>query len=283
MGGREVANGNPSALGLSDRRLSPKFLRPDGCYFQLQLALVGADTHLVRICPSRNYVITVTATENTGASQQFALSVFFTAPSVAPQTLPDVSLLIPSQPVQLGTHYSYAPPTGETVFPDTAFPVYTRASVQYILSCAASIDKDSVNDNTYLLNGVLAIDVLENTSSGGGSSFWYTTPMSVGYGLPVVAPQPQWYILFNEIGKDTTLNTPVTLPFGGNTDGSASEIYSETMGDIFSYATGYEVVNNAATYGIGGDVAQDIGNSMLGGAAALKATFDAYVAAGAPF
>jgi hypothetical protein len=107
--------------------------------------------------------------------------------------------------------------------------------------------------------------------------------MSVGYGLPVLTPQTQWFILFNEIGKDTTLNTPVTFPFGGNTDGSASEIYSETMGDIFSYATGYEVVNNAARYGIGDEAALDIGNSMLIGAAALKATFDAYVAAGAPF
>ena len=238
------------------------------------------------ISASQNYVITVTATENTGASQQFAFPVFFTAPSVTPQTLPNVSFQIPSQPIQLGTHYGTAQPTGETVFPDSVFPVYTRASMQYILSCAAAIDKDFVNDNTYLLNGVFAIDMLENTSFGGGYSFWYTTPMSVGYGLPVLTPQIQWYILFNEIGKDTTLNSPVTFPFGGNTDGSASEIYSETMGAIFSFATGYELVNNAAKYGIGDDVAQDIGNWMLTGASTGvigKQAYDAYVAAGAPF
>jgi hypothetical protein len=232
---------------------------------------------------SRNYVVTVTATENTGTSQQFAFPIFLTAPSVTPQTLPNVSFQIPSQPIHFGTHYSYPPPTGETVFSDSAFPVYTRASMQYILSCAAAIDQELANGNVYLLSGVFAIDMLENTSFGGGYSFWYTTPMSVGYGLPVLTPQIQWFILFNEIGKDTTLNTPVTFPFGGNTDGSASEIYSETMGAIFSYATGYEVVNNAATYGISNDVALDIGNSMLIGAANLKANYDAYVAAGAPF
>jgi hypothetical protein len=123
---------------------------------------------------SRNYVITVTATENTGASQQFAFSIFFTAPSVTPRILPNVSFQIPSQPIQFGTHYNYPPPTaatGETVFPDSAFPVYTRASVQYILSCAAAIDEDFVNDNTYLLNGVFAMDMLENISWGGAIHF----------------------------------------------------------------------------------------------------------------
>jgi len=128
--------------------------------------------------------------------------------------------------------------------------------------------------------------MLENTSFGGGYSFWYTTPMSVGYGLPVLTPQIQWYILFNEIGKDTTLNSPVTFPFGGNTDGSASEIYSETMGAIFSFATGYELVNNAAKYGIGDDFAQDIGNWMLTGASTGvigKQSYDAYVCCGGAF
>jgi hypothetical protein len=230
-----------------------------------------------------NYVITVIATENTGVKQSFAFPVFFTAPSVVGQAFPGVAFQIPSQPVQFGSHYTYAPPTGETIFSDSAFPVYPRASVRDVLNCAAAIDQDFANGNVYLLNGVFAIDMLENTSFGGGYSFWYTTPMSVGYGLPVLTPQVQWPILFNEIGKDTALNTPVTLPFGGNTDGSASEIYSETMGDIFSYATGYELVNSAAICGIGDAVALDIGNSMLIGAAALKASYDAYVAAGAPF
>jgi hypothetical protein len=57
-------------------------------------------------------------------------------------------------------------------------------------------------------------------------------------------------IRFNEIGKDTTLNTPTSLTYGGNTDGNASEIYSETMGDIFSYASGCQLVSNPLTYGI---------------------------------
>ncbi len=151
-----------------------------------------------------------------------------------------------------------------------------------ILAADAAISKDFANDNVYLLNGKFAIDMLQITSFNGGASLWFATPMAVGYSTGVVNP-PLWFILFNEIGKDTTLNSPVNLPFGGNTDGNASEIYSETMGDIFSYGTGFELVNKASFYGISNDVASDIGNSLLGGAAALKAQFDSYVASGAPF
>jgi hypothetical protein len=197
--------------------------------------------------------------------------------------LPGISFQIPSQPVELQSHYDgYAPPTGETFFSDSSFPIYSRSHVAYILAAVSSIDYNFANNNSFLLNGVFSIDMLENSSFGGGYCFWYTTPMSVGYGPTVVNP-PMWYILFNEIGKDTTLNTPVSFPFGGHTDGNASEIYSETMGDIFSYAAGCQLVSNPASYGIGPDVASDIRNSMLAGAAALQATFNAYVAAGAPF
>lgn len=57
----------------------------------------------------------------------------------------------------------------------------------------------------------------------------------------------------------------------GNTDGDASEIYSETMGAIFSYAAGCHLVSNAASYFIGPDVALDIQNSLLIGAGGLTA------------
>jgi hypothetical protein len=230
----------------------------------------------------QNYVITVTATENNESTQQFSFPVFFVVPSITQQTLPGVSFQIPSQTVQLQTHYPYPLPTDVTVFSDSSFPTYSRPDVAYILTSLASIDYTFANNNSFLLNGVFSIDMLEVTDFSGGVSYWYTTPMSVGYGPTIVDP-PTWYILFNEIGKDTTLNTPVSLPFGGNTDGNASEIYAETMGDIFSYAAGCQLISNAASYGIGAEVALDIQNSMFGGAAALQSTFNAYVAAGAPF
>ena len=107
--------------------------------------------------------------------------------------------------------------------------------------------------------------------------------MSVGYYDTLVDPSPQWYLLFNEIGKDTTLNTPTSFPYGGNTDGGASEIYSETMGDIFSYASGCQLVSNAASYGIGPDVTADIQSSMLAGAANLQTQFNQYVTNGATY
>jgi Abnormal spindle-like microcephaly-assoc'd, ASPM-SPD-2-Hydin len=239
---------------------------------------------------SQNYVVTVTATENSGATQQFSFPVFFTAPPITQQSLPGVSFQIPSQQPTLQTHWpAYAPPTDVTVFSSSSFPIYSSSDVAYILASASSIDYSFANNNSFLLNGVFSIDMLENTGTNppGGLSFWYTTPMSVGYAPTILVGtnfQPiQWNILFNEIGKDTTLNTPVSLTYGGNTDGDASEIYSETMGDIFSYAAGCQLISNAASYSIGSDVALDIRNSMLSGAAALQGTFNQYVANGAPF
>jgi hypothetical protein len=232
---------------------------------------------------SQNYVITVTATENSGTTQQFSFPVFFTAPTIAEQSLPGISFQIPSQPVTLQTHYNYPLPTGVTDFSNSSFPTYSRSDEAYILASASAIDYNFANNNSFLSNGVFSIDMLENSTYSGGLSVWWTTPMSVGYGPTILNAPIQWYILFNEIGKDTTLNTPITFPYGGNTDGDASEIYSETMGDIFSYASACQLVSNAASYGIGSDVALDIRNSMLSGAAALQGTFNAYISTGAPF
>lgn len=263
---------------------------------------------------SQNYVIKITATENNGTTQKFSLPIFFVAPSITQKPLPGVSFQIPSQMPTLGSHWaSYAPPSGETAFPDSSFTVYSRSDVAYILAAVSSIQEDFANNNTFLLprrrelpleysagvgalrpgaqvlpvHGLLQIDMLEETSLSGGLCFWFTTPMSLAFSsdiLTALVPSSlHWHILFNEPGKDVTLNSPVRLTYGGHTDGNASEIYSETMGDIFSYAAGCELVSNAASYGLGDEVAADIGDAMLNGAASLQASFNAYVAAGAPF
>jgi hypothetical protein len=230
-----------------------------------------------------NYVISITATENSGATQQFSLAVLFTAPVITPQSLPGVSFQIPSTSVTFQSHWpGYTPPTDVTYFSNSSFPVYSSSDMAYILAAISSIDYNFANNNSFLLNGVFSIDMLEVTDFDGGASYWFTTPMSVGFSSDVVAP-PMWYILFNEIGKDTTLDTPVSFTYGGNTDGNASEIYSETMGDIFSYASGCQLISNAASYGLGPDVAFDVQNSMLAGAANLQGQYNSYVAAGAPF
>ena len=66
---------------------------------------------------------------------------------------------------------------------------------------------------------VEACRVLELGCGDGGNLI----PMAVGYGPTILNAPIQWFILFNEIGKDTTLNSPANFPFGGNTDGNASE------------------------------------------------------------
>ena len=214
----------------------------------------------------------------------FSLPVFFVQPSVANKSFPHISFQIPPEPVQLQSHWpAYAPPADVTVFPNSSFPVYSRSSVAQILKSISSIDYTFANKNSFLLNGEFSIFMLESTDFGGGLSYWYTTPMSVAYGGDILDQPIAWDILFNEIGKDTTLNTPNRLTFGGDTDGNASEIYSETMGDIFSYASGCQLISSPSTYGLDPFVTLDIRDSMLSGAANLQQQYETYVAAGAPF
>lgn len=152
-----------------------------------------------------------------------------------------------------------------------------------ILERLSSIDYTFANKNSFLLNGEFSMYMLEVNNFSGGASYWFTTPMSVGYGASILKAPIGWYILFNEVGKDTTQNTPTRLTYGGNTDGHASEIYSETMGDIFSYAAGCQLISNPTTHGLDPAVAVDIGNNMLSGAAALRTAYESYVADGKHF
>ena len=233
---------------------------------------------------TRNYVVRVTSFHADATTQQAAVVVFFVPASVDPVPLPPgVSVQIPSQPVTLQSHYTYPPPTDLSPLADSSFTTYSRSSMAHVLGALATIQKDFANDDVFLASGDFIQVILQNASFGGGITYWYTTPMAAGFGPSVVASPTLWWLLFNEMGKNTTLNTPLALPYGGNTDGHASEIYSETMGNVFSYAAGYELVNNAAAYGLGNDVAADVGNSLLDGAANLRQQYEAYVAAGAPF
>ena len=235
--------------------------------------------------PAQNYIVTITIHENSGGTQQVQVPVLFSAGlAISPQTLPsNVIFRIPSQPVPFSTRDNYPLPTGVTAFPDSAFTSYSRANLQYLLTAASDIAEDFANDNVFLMNGTFEIDALQIAAPGTAASFWYTSPMSVGFGSGILSPSVAWSLAFWGIGIDTAVNTPVSFPFGGNTDGNAAAIYSQTMAGIFLYSLGYELINNASSYGIGNAVALDMGNQLLSQAAATKASFNAYVAAGAPF
>jgi hypothetical protein len=233
---------------------------------------------------AQNYGISITATENNGTTQEVSIPLFFVDPIVTKKSFPGISFQIPSSPVELQSHWSALPPPADvTEFANSSFPFYSRTAVSDVLQGVSSIDYTFANKNSFLLNGEFSIDMLEGTDYTGGVTYWFTTPMAVGYGASLLNAPIGWYILLNEIGKDTTLNTPTSLTYGGNTDGNASEIYSETMGDVFSYASGCQLVSNPSTYGLDPAVAVDIGNNMLSGAALLQQAYNNYVAAGAPF
>src|SRR5579863_5697460 len=156
--------------------------------------------------PSQNYAITVTATENNASKQTVSIPLFFVAPSVTKKSFRNILFQIPSTTVQFQSHWpGYTPPTDVTEFADSSFPFYTRSVVTQILQGLSSIDYAFANKNSFLSNGEFSMDMLEGTDYGGGVSYWFTTPMSVGYGASTLDAPIAWYILFNEIGKDTTL------------------------------------------------------------------------------
>ena len=146
----------------------------------------------------QNYVSTITATENNGSTETASAVVFFVAPSVTKKSFSGVSFQIPSTAVQFQSHWTgYTPPTQVTEFPNSSFPVYSRSVMTQILTALASIDYTFANKNSLLLNGMFSMDMLENTNYGGGLSYWFTTPMSVGYGPTILNSPIQWFILFN--------------------------------------------------------------------------------------
>jgi len=73
---------------------------------------------------------------------------------VTPVALPDdIKVTIPNTAVSLATRMPYIPPSSLTVFNDSCFTIVPRSTAEYVLSVAASIQKNFVNDNVYMVDG----------------------------------------------------------------------------------------------------------------------------------
>jgi hypothetical protein len=234
---------------------------------------------------TKNYVVTVTAHYSDGTSGSCKFVVYFVSPILTPVSLPDViKVTIPSTPVSLASRKAgYIPPSSLTVFNDSYFTIIPRSTVEYVLSVAASIQKNLVNDNVYMVDGGFNQVVLNDPNTNGMYSLWYTTPVAFGAGTYAFQGSLQWSSFFHEMGHNMTLNSPANFYYGGNTDGNAAAIFSETMAQIFQHATAYYLVNNYQTYGISEELATDIWNSALSSMQVVKNSYEAYLAGGKQF
>jgi hypothetical protein len=233
---------------------------------------------------TKNYTLTVTAHYSGGTTSSCKCVVFFVSPMVTPVALPDdIKVTIPNTAVSLATRMPYIPPSSLTVFNDSCFTIVPRSTAEYVLSVAASIQKNFVNDNVYMVDGGFNQVVLSDPNASGMYSLWYTNQVALGAGTYAFQGTFQWSSLFHEMGHNMTLNSPANFYYGGNIDGCANAIFSETMAQIFQHATAYCLVNNYQTYGLNEDLATDIADSSLSSMQIVKNEYESYIAGGKQF
>jgi len=233
---------------------------------------------------SRNYVCTVRADYAPGDSDSVQVVIRFAVPDVTPITLPDETRVsIPDTLVPLTSRMpGYGIPEFEP-FGDEVFATMPRWTVEYALSVGAGIQNEMVNGDVFLVDGAFRQYIFRDADFPGMYSLWFTSPVSFGAGDYAFGQTIQWSSFLHEMGHNATLNMPAGYYYGGKIDGCANAIYSETMAQIFQYATAYEMMNNGAAYGLPDDLLLDIWTSSISAISGLRNAYDQYVDDGMNF
>lgn len=181
-----------------------------------------------------NYIVKVTGYFTDGATNSTEVLIRFVPPVIAPVALPDELLVtIPTNDVSLVSRmpgYGFSPSL--THFNDSFFTTnLPRDAVEYLLTVAATVQRDLINSNVFLIDGGFQQCVLRDTNFGGMYSIWYSSPVAFGSGDYGFQGTPQYSSFFHEMGHNFTLNFPATYYYGGKIDGNANAIYSETLAD----------------------------------------------------
>lgn len=233
---------------------------------------------------TRNYVVKVTSHYSGGEESSAEALVRFVGPAIAPVPLPsDIAVLIPNSPVNLMSRMEGYSVPSLTYFGNSFFAITSRANVEYVLTAAASIQKDCTSDNVYLVDGSFRQVVLRDPQFGGMYSLWYTSPVALAAGDSMWQGSIPWSSIFHEMGHDMTLNSPSSYFYGGKIDGNANAIFSESMAQIFQHATAYELINDAGTYGLGNDILFEIKQSAIQSMWIVRDAYDDYVSSGMRF
>jgi hypothetical protein len=232
-----------------------------------------------------NYLVTVTAHYDNRTTDSIELGICFVAPLFKPVSLPeDVRVTILTSLVSLTSRMpGYAPPSRLTVFDDSHFGNTPRSTVEYVLTLAASIQKDFANDDVYLVDGGFRQVALRDPEFGGMYSLWFTSPVSFGVSTSAFQGTVQYSSLMHEMGHNVTLNSPADYWYGGKIDGNANSIFSETMAQIFQHATAYYLINNYQTYGLSEDLVADIRENALASMSIVRNSYESYLSGGKRF
>jgi len=232
-----------------------------------------------------NYVVTVTAFYSGGSTGTAQTVVWFAPPSINPVTLPpDTTVTIATSPQTLVSRNGYGFSPTLTNFATTSFRIIPQTNIQYVLTAAAAMERDFVNENYVLVNGQFQEVVMCDPSVAGYYTLWYASPVAFSGGnTNALAGSIPWAFYFNEMGKNFTLNSPSNYCFGGKIDGDANAIISESFGGIFEIATAYELINHSTELGLNSDLVADIRNSALGALSIVQANYNSYTNTGSVF
>ena len=232
-----------------------------------------------------NYVVTVTAFYGSGQTGTAQVVVWFEPPSLQPALLPsDTAVTIPTSPPTLVSRNGYGFSATLTNFGPSAFGVVPQAAIQYVLTAAAAMERDFVNEDYTPVNGQFQQVVLCDPSFAGYYSLWYAAPVAFSGGnANALAGSIPWAFYFNEMGKNFTLNSPASFCYGGRVDGDANAIISESLGGIFEIATAYELINHATELGLSPELVTDIRNSALAALSIVRANYADYTNTGSVF
>jgi hypothetical protein len=234
---------------------------------------------------TENYVITVTSHYSGGGTDTAETLARFLAPQISPVDLPSaIEATIPDSNVHLTSRMpGYNPPATLTHFDDSFFEIVPRATIEYVLTVGAFVQKDLVDSDVADVNGGFKQVVLRDPCARGMYSLWFTSPVSFGAGDYAFGGAIQYSSLMHETGHNFTLNSPADYYYGGKIDGCANAIYSETMAQIFQHATAYEIINNAEFYGLSEDLVFEIECSAIFSMQIVRSEYEKYVDTGAHF
>ncbi|MFH0790689.1 MAG: hypothetical protein V2A64_03560 [Candidatus Omnitrophota bacterium] len=223
----------------------------------------------------KNYLIKVTSHYPQPTIGQAKILVRFISPEISPIPISEeIKVSIPGSKIKLISRMPGYGISGDlTYFDDTYFNILPRNTVEYVLSVASLIQHDFVNSNLVKLKQGFRQVLLRDADFPGMYSLWYTNPVAFcvsDYGFKETI---QYSSFFHEMAHNDTLNTPAQYCYGGNLDGSASAILTESLAQIFQHATAYEMANNYNDYGLSEDIAMEI---MLNAFSTIKITRGAY-------
>jgi len=237
---------------------------------------------------TKNYIVTVKASYPDSSLYSTEVFVRCIAPQLRPiPTESRVTVTIPNFKIELESRLPlegmYKFSESLSYFTDDFFTIYPRKTIENILSVAAQVQMNLVNNNVFMKDDNFCQVLLRDAECGGMYSLWYTNPVSFGVGDYGLQGAVQWSSFFHEMGHNFTLNTPANYYFGGKTDGNANAIYSETMAQIFQHVTAWEMINNYKQYGLSKDLAQEIRLSADASFFWTVTSYNRYISSGKNF